>query len=417
MFWRLLVIMNREAISVSDLNKYIKNIFEFDSVLKNVLIKGEISNFKYHSSGHMYFTLKDADAKIKCIMFRTYNMGLKFMPEDGMKVVIGGSISVYERDGQYQLYCNKMDPDGIGSLFLAFEQLKEKLQAEGLFDENIKKPIPFFSGRIGVATSETGAVIRDIINVSTNRYKNVNILLYPVKVQGDGAAESIIAAIEYFNSRNDIDVVIIGRGGGSIEELWAFNNENLARKIRSSRIPIVSAVGHESDFTIADFVADLRASTPSHAAELCVPSYDSIKYKLSTIENSILFNFKSSIKNRRHSVNSKSSIVERFSPMNIITQKFQYIDNLQNRIIYMINKGITANRNDFLILASKIDGLSPIKILSRGYGFVEKSNKVMNSIKNLKTDDKIRIHLHDGYADCKIENTLEGELWQLKKEN
>jgi exodeoxyribonuclease VII large subunit len=409
--------MNKEAISVSELNKYIKNLFEFDFMLKSVFIKGEISNFKYHSSGHMYFTLKDAESKIKCIMFRTYNANLKFMPEDGMKVVLGGNISVYERDGQYQLYCNKMDIDGVGSLFLAFEQLKEKLQREGLFDEGIKKPIPFFSRRIGVATSLTGAVIRDIINVSTSRYKNVNILLYPVKVQGEGSAESIISAIEYFNLRDDIDVIIIGRGGGSIEELWAFNNEALARKIRESSIPIISAVGHESDFTIADFVADLRASTPSHAAELCVPSYDSIKYKLSTIENSIFFNFISNIKNKRYIINSKCSIVERFSPINIISQKFQYIDNLQNRIIYSINKDVIAKRNSFLMVASKIDGLSPIKILSRGYGYVEKSNKVINSVKDLKVNDRMRVHMHDGYADCKIESTLEGELWQLKKEN
>jgi exodeoxyribonuclease VII large subunit len=409
--------MNKEAVSVSDLNRHIKNLIEYDEGLKNIFVKGEISNFKFHSSGHMYFTLKDETSKIRCIMFRTYNSVLKFRPEDGMQVIIRGSISIYERDGQYQLYCNAMEPDGVGSLYLAFEQLKEKLQYEGLFDENIKKEIPFFSRRIGVATSETGAVIRDIINVSTNRYKNVNILLYPVKVQGDGAAESIISAIEYFNTREDIDVIIIGRGGGSIEELWAFNNEKLARAIRKSNIPIVSAVGHESDFTIADFVADLRASTPSHAAELCVPAYSMIKYRINSIENSIILNIKNNIKNKKHEVNSKGSIVERFSPINIISQRFQYIDNLQNKIIFSIKEDVSIFRNDFLVLASKIDALSPLKILSRGYGYIEKSNNVINSVKNLNIDDKIRINLHDGYADCKIENKMEGELWQLKKES
>jgi exodeoxyribonuclease VII large subunit len=272
--------MISKTITVSELNKHIKDIIEGDINLKNVYVNGEISNFKFHSSGHMYFTLKDEYSKIKCIMFKSSNMLLKFIPEDGMNVIVKGNISIYERDGQYQLYCSKMEPDGIGSLYLAYEQLKIKLQNEGLFDSDKKKSLPFYPEKIGVATSSTGSVIRDIINVGANRFKNVNIVLYPVKVQGDGASGSIIAAIEYFNSRLDIDIIIIGRGGGSIEELWAFNEENLARAIVKSKIPVISAVGHETDFTISDFAADIRASTPSHAAEICVPSYNDLKYRI-----------------------------------------------------------------------------------------------------------------------------------------
>lgn len=405
------------SISVTELNKYIKGIIESDNLLKNIFVKGEISNFKFHSSGHMYFTLKDEESKIKCIMFKTQNSSLKFMPEEGMNVIIRGNVSLYERDGQYQLYCNKMEPDGIGSLYLAFEQLKNKLQIEGLFDEGAKKQIPFFSERIGVATSQTGAVIRDIINVATNRFKNVDILLYPVKVQGEGAAQSIIAAIEYFNTRADIGVIIIGRGGGSIEELWAFNDENLARTIFKSRLPIISAVGHESDFTIADFVADLRASTPSQGAELCVPSYDEMKYKIKITKNNMIISINNEIQNQKYIVESKTNAIERYSPINLISQKNQYIDNLQSRITYIIKKDLSENRNNFLMLINKIDGLSPIKVLSRGYGYIESNNKVISNIKALKREDNIRLHMHNGYADCKIENIVEGELWQLKKEN
>lgn len=408
--------MNREVVSVSTLNNYIKNVIECDTELKNIFVKGEISNFKFHSSGHMYFTLKDEGSKIKCIMFRTYNSQLKFIPEDGMNVIIRGSISIYERDGQYQLYCNKMEPDGIGSLYLAFEQLKDKLSREGLFDEELKQSIPFFSRKIGVATSPTGAVIRDIINVATNRYKNINILLYPVKVQGEDAPDNIISAIEYFNTRKDIDVIIIGRGGGSIEELWAFNDEKLARVIRASKIPIVSAVGHESDFTIADFVADLRASTPSHAAEMCVQSYMETKYKINSIESNIIVNLKNSIKNKRHIIENRNNTIERYSPINIISERLQYVDNLSSRITYIMKNELSENRNKFLMFVNRIDDMSPLKILSRGYGYVEKSEKVVNSVKFLKIDDNIRVHMQDGYVDCNINNILEGERWQLKKE-
>jgi exodeoxyribonuclease VII large subunit len=403
--------MNRQAISVSELNKYIKGLMESDYGLKNIFVKGEISNFKLHSSGHMYFTLKDEGSKIKCIMFKFNNAGLKFMPEEGMNVIVFGNISIYERDGQYQLYCSKMEPDGVGGLYLAYEQLKEKLQRQGLFDQAIKKPIPIFPRRIGIATSQTGSVIRDIINVATKRYNKVNLLLYPVKVQGDGAAESIIEAIEYFNTRDDIDVIIIGRGGGSIEELWAFNIEELAYAIRKSKIPVVSAVGHETDFTIADFVADLRASTPSHAAELCVPNYDELKFRITQLGKNLVGSTQDNIKNKRNTIENKVRIVERYSPLNIIAQQIQYIDNLQNKIIYSINNQLTAKKNSFVMLANRIDDLSPIKVIKRGYGYVEKNEQVIETIKKINVGDTIKLHMHDGSAKCRIEEIEEVELW------
>jgi exodeoxyribonuclease VII large subunit len=407
--------MISKTITVSELNKHIKDIIEGDITLKNVYVNGEISNFKLHSSGHMYFTLKDEYSKIKCIMFKNSNTYLKFIPEEGMKVIVKGNISIYERDGQYQLYCNKMEPDGIGSLYLAYEQLKSRLEREGLFDKEKKKSLPFYPEKIGVATSSTGSVIRDIINVSINRFKHVNIVLFPVKVQGEGAADSIISAIEYFNSRRDIDIIIIGRGGGSIEELWAFNEESLARSIAKSNIPIVSAVGHETDFTISDFVCDIRASTPSHAAEICVPSYNDLKYRINVNIDNLEMEIKSTIINSRHIIQGKSSIIERYSPINLVKQKLQYIDYLQNKIITLMKNGISTNRNKFIMHLNRIDDLSPVKVLTRGYGYIESEGMVISNIKGLRINQKVRLHMHDGYADCNINNIMEGELWALRK--
>lgn len=407
--------MSKEPLSISELTLYIKDIIEEDALLQSVYVRGEISNFKRHSSGHMYFTLKDDAAKIKCVMFRGYNQFLKFLPEEGMKVLVQGEVSLYERDGQYQLYCHRMEPDGIGSLYLAFEQLKEKLSAMGLFDENRKKPIPLFPERIGVATSQTGAVIRDIINVSLRRFKGVNILLYPVKVQGDGAAKSIIEAIDCFNKRNDIDVIIIGRGGGSIEELWAFNDEELAHAISESRIPIISAVGHETDFTIADFVADLRASTPSHAAEMAVPSYTDLKYKIGALAGSLAGEIKGNIEGLRYNLGGLMKNIEYFSPQNRVMQNIQYVDMLQSRILNVINNKFVESRNSYLSTIGKIDALSPVKTLARGYAYVEKEGHVVNSVKYIESKDRIKLHMQDGIAYCEVIDKMEGDLWQLEK--
>lgn len=407
--------MNKQPVSVSQLTTYLKELIENDSMLSRVNVRGEISNFKYHSSGHMYFTLKDENAKIKCVMFRGYNCFLKFMPEDGMNVIIEGDISIYEKDGQYQLYCSRMEPDGVGGLYLAFEQLKERLQAEGLFDEKRKLPIPLFSRRIGVATSPTGAVIRDIINVASKRFYRSDILLYPVKVQGDGAALSIVEAIKYFNKTGDVDVIIIGRGGGSIEELWPFNEEILARAISQSKIPVISAVGHETDFTIADFVADARASTPTHAAEMAVPSYEDLVYKLESIKETILSRFKSNIIQKGYYINSIVEKIKRNSPENRIIQYIQFIDGIQSKITLITQNRISAYENRFSVLLGKLDTLSPVKTLNRGYSIVTKEEKVIGSVRLLQKEDRVKVYMQDGNLDCKVVEISEGSLWKIEK--
>ncbi|MCX7903963.1 MAG: exodeoxyribonuclease VII large subunit [Caloramator sp.] len=424
--------MDNLIFSVGQLTKYIKEMFDYDEVLNDVIVKGEISNFKLHSSGHMYFTLKDNEAKIKCVMFKGYGSKLKFMPEDGMSIIAYGSVTVYERDGQYQLYCTKLEPDGYGSLYLAFEQLKEKLFKEGLFDEKNKKRLPVFPRRIGVVTSSTGAVIRDIINVSTNRFYGINILLYPAKVQGDGAAESIVEGIKYFNSRDDIDVIIIGRGGGSIEELWAFNEEIVARAIFESRIPIISAVGHETDYTIADFVADVRASTPSHAAEMAVPRFDELKFKINSFKEALYRSLKNRIKGNQMLIETLNQKLLNYSPNNWIAQNLQYIDNLHNKIVNILirkineekrklelertkilnigNNLLTKRRGEFSVLVGKMDALSPLKVLTRGYAFVEKDDNIVKSIKEIEIGDKLVLHLNDGKVNCDVLEKMEVNL-------
>ncbi len=409
--------MNRQPLTVTNLNLYIKALMESDEVLNNIIVKGEISNFKHHSSGHMYFTLKDENSKIRCIMFRGSNLFLKFVPEDGMNVVIEGHVSLYERDGQYQLYCSRMEPDGLGSLYLAYEQLKERLQREGLFGNEFKKPIPEFPKKIGVATSPTGAVIRDIINVSTNRFPGINILLYPVKVQGEGASRSIVSGIEYFNSRNDIDVIIVGRGGGSIEELWAFNEEDVARAIFKSRIPVISAVGHETDFTIADFVADARASTPSHAAEIAVPSYNDITYKIDKLRQMLITHTSNGIYQKSFSVRNYLQHMKANSPKNRINQYMQYLDNLQNKLGHNIKISVSTGRTSVSVCSGKLDSLSPLKVLARGYTYVEKNNIVVRSVSDIKRDELIRMHMNDGMVDCKVIDIMEGQRWQQEKKN
>lgn len=404
--------MMNNAVTITELNQYIKLILENDTMLKHVYVRGEISNFTHHSSGHMYFTLKDRNSKIKCIMFKSYNSLLKFDPEEGMNVLIRGNVSLYERDGQYQLYCSKMEPDGIGGLYLAYEQLKKRLEEEGLFLETHKKRIPEYPHKIGVATSPTGAVIQDIINVASGRHRGVDILLYPVKVQGDGASDELIKAVEYFNSREDIDVIIIGRGGGSIEELWAFNNEALARVIYDSRIPVVSAVGHETDFTIADFVSDLRASTPSHAAELCSPSDRALKFRLQTNQDRMNQSVISMIADSRHQISVFASDIDKNSPQNRLQNQFQYIDHLSGMLNYEMDASMERTKSLLILGMSKLEQLNPLRILMRGYAFVEKDSKVVSSVNMLSSKDKILLRMKDGHAECEVINIKENEIWQ-----
>ncbi len=399
--------MEREPVSVSQLNAYIKDILDNDINLSYIPVRGEVSNLKMHSSGHIYFTLKDESAKIRCVMFKSYALLLKFRPEDGMNVIIQGSVSVYERDGQYQFYCVKMDSDGIGNLYIAYEQLKKKLEEEGLFKQERKKPLPLFPRRIGVATSKTGAVIRDIINVSMNRFKGSDILLYPVSVQGEGAAETICKAIEYFNTRDDIDVIIIGRGGGSIEELWAFNEEKLARSIYASKIPIISAVGHETDFTISDFTADVRASTPSHAAELAVPSMASLEDRIDNLEDTLRFILKARIGELGGVITRLRASLESNSPGRMVMQNMQYIDSLQGKLEYIMKGYILRNTKRFEIAVNALDAFNPANVLKRGYGYVKKDGRIARKTGELATGDSVQVFLQDGHLICTINNILE----------
>ena len=410
--------MYDKPITVSQLNAYIKNLFLCDDLLQNVMVRGEVSNFIHHSSGHMYFTLKDKDSKIRCVMFRSNNRYLKFNIENGMNVIISGNVSSYERDGQYQLYCNSIEPDGVGSLYLKFEQLKEKLSVQGYFDKGHKKKLPLLPKRIGVVTSPTGAVIRDIINVSTRRFYNINIILYPSKVQGEDAAKSIAEGINYFNNVDlGVDVIIVGRGGGSIEELWPFNEEIVADAVYESKIPIVSAVGHETDFTICDFTADVRASTPSQAAEIVVPVYEDLKEKIYDYKISIINNLQNNIDNIKKLLMHLEKTIKLLSPQNKIREYIQYIDNIDNKIIYLNKNKIKSYRNELMNYINKIDNANPAKILSRGYSAVYKDEDIIHSIHDLSKNDKVNVLLKDGSFNCLILDVMEGRVCQEEKRN
>ena len=394
--------MEYHLISVTELNSYIKEKFQEDEYLNNVLVKGEISNFKHHYTGHLYFTLKDENSLIKCVMFKTYTSHLDFEPKDGTKVTILGTVSVFERDGVYQIYAKAIRQEGIGDLHAEFEKLKAKLEAQGLFSKEHKKNIPFMPKCIGVLTSNTGAVIRDIINVSTRRNPNVYIKLFPVPVQGSEAAEKIANAIKIMNEEKLADVLILARGGGSLEDLWPFNEEIVAHAIYDSKIPIISAVGHETDFTISDFVADLRAPTPSAAAELAVPDIKELELKLKTYEsrlqNSLLK--KLEIMKLRY---EKCMTRRVFSdPFQKINENYMLIDKQAKRLENSINI-IVKNKKTYMIeWISKLDTLSPLKTLTRGYIIATTNNKVIKSVKEIKTNDVIDLKFIDGQKQAKV---------------
>ncbi len=396
--------MNYEemAVSVSDLNKYIKEKVDQDEYLNNVLVKGEISNFKHHYTGHMYFTLKDDKSLIKCIMFKTYTASLNFMPKDGMQVIVLGTISVFERDGVYQIYCKAMQSNGVGDLHREYEELKKKLEQEGLFDEEHKKAIPMFPKTIGVLTSQTGSVIRDIINVSTRRNPNVHIKLLPVPVQGEGAGDKIADAIYLMNQENLADVLIVARGGGSLEDLWPFNEEVVARAIYYSKIPIISAVGHETDFSISDFVSDLRAPTPSAAAELAVPDVQELKIKLDNYEKRFRISLKRKIEfmKLRYEKVMKSKAFS--DPLVKINENFIKIDQYVKMLQDSIYKKITNSKNLAINLINKLDAMSPLKTLTRGYCISEKNGSIVKSSKSLTKDDEITLIYEDGKKNARI---------------
>ena len=394
--------MDIKPITVEELNKYIKQKIDEDEFLNNVYVKGEISNFKLHYTGHMYFTLKDEKSLIKCIMFKGYTSQLTFMPKDGMKVVILGSVSVFERDGVYQIYCKAMKQEGIGNLYEEYQKLKAKLEKEGLFDISHKKKIPLFPQIIGVLTSSTGAVIRDIINVSTRRNPNVHIRLLPVPVQGPGAAEQIALGIKKMNEGKLADVLIIGRGGGSLEDLWPFNEEIVARAIYESELPVISAVGHETDFTIADFVSDLRAPTPSAAAELAVPNVQDLKYTIQTYQN----RYKNSLKRKVQfmQLRYEKCMAKRVfkEPLQKINEKAIILDilikSIQNNVTNRLNK----SKADSMKLIARLDALSPLKTLTRGYSIVEKEGKVVSKINDININDVINVKFFDGNLKAKV---------------
>ena len=394
--------MKYNAVTVTQLNKYLKDRFDEDENLNAILVKGEISNFKNHYTGHLYFTLKDETSLIKCIMFKSYAEKLQFKPKDGMKVMVFGTVSVFERDGVYQIYCKSMMEDGMGDLHEKFEQLKAKLEAEGLFDEKHKKSIPIFPKVIGVLTSQTGAVIRDIINVSSRRNPNVYIRLLPVPVQGPGASEQIAEKIKIMNEKKLADVIIVGRGGGSLEDLWPFNEETVARAIYNSEIPIISAVGHETDFTIADFVADLRAPTPSAAAELAVPDIFELKQKIQNYQNRYRIALKKKLevmKLRLEKVMKSRAFTD---PKRKIIDNSILLDNLVKRLEKTIKDLQNSKTNKYNELIAKLDTLSPLKTLIRGYSLTEKDGQIVKSVKQINKGDLISIRFTDGKKEAEI---------------
>ena len=394
--------MTYNPISVTDLNKYIKDKIAGDEMLNNVLVKGEISNYKHHYTGHLYFTLKDENSLIKCIMFKGYAANLKFEPRDGMKVMVFGTVSVFERDGVYQIYCKAMQEDGMGSLYKAYEEMKARLAKEGLFDQSHKKKIPLMPKCIGVLSSNTGAVIRDIINVSTRRNPNVYIKLLPVPVQGEGAAEKIAHAIKLMNEQKLADVIIIARGGGSLEDLWPFNEEIVARAIYDSDLPIISAVGHETDFTIADFVADLRAPTPSAAAELAVPNISDIVLKLESYNNRYKLALKKKVEfmKLRYEKCMNSRVFK--EPTQKINEKYMLIDMKVKSMQNSISKIYNEKKTNMVKHIAKLDALSPLKTLTRGYSIAEFNGHVIKSVSQVKKDDEINLRLSDGSINARV---------------
>lgn len=393
------------VITVTQLNTYIKSILDENTHLKNIYIKGEISNFKhYYKSGHMYLTLKDNNCQLKAVMFSSYASRLKFKPEDGMSVICRGKISVYEKDGVYQLYIEDMQPDGIGSLSIAFEQLKEKLEKEGLFDASRKKPIPKYPKKIGIATSNMGAAIEDIKNITKRRYPIAELVIAPTIVQGDSAPEDIVKSIQLLDSIDDIDVIIVGRGGGSLEDLWAFNTEMVARAVFECQKPVISAVGHETDFTICDFTADLRAETPSAAAEKAVPDINELLKFTENAESRMLYSISKRLEYEAQRLDSLSneSILANYN--DFFDNKNDVLVSLKKELSDAFENKLSRCKYDLGILSGKLDALSPLSVLARGYAAVKtKDNKIIKSKEDIKVNDKINIKFIDGSAVCTVD--------------
>lgn len=394
--------MARKVYTVNQLNKYLRQRFEEDIILQDIMIKGEISNFKVHSSGHCYFTLKDNLSGIKCVAFRANAMRFRFAPQNGMKVIATGYVSVYERDGNYQLYVQMLTPEGIGELALALEQLKEKLNEEGLFEVQYKQELPFYARKIGVVTSRTGAVIRDICHVAKRRNPQVEILLYSVLVQGENASQEIIQGIEFFNKKCPVDIIIVGRGGGSLEDLWAFNEENVIRAIFASKIPIISAVGHETDYTLADLVSDVRAATPSQAAELAVVERDSLINYVESLERELQQKTLTRLINKRNQLELilKNSVLS--NPERLLQVKQQRLDLLTERLQKCVQDKYQKKIHQLDILNEKMRVLNPLNTLNRGFSLLSQNDKYIKSIKQIDKNKDLNIQLSDGVVQARV---------------
>ena len=403
--------MSQQILSITQINEYIRTMMDGDRLLCGVAVRGEISNYKVYPSGHHYFTLKDDGAALKCVMFRGNAVKLRFRPDNGMQVVAMGKISVYPRDGAYQLYCTGLILDGVGDLYAAFEQLKTKLAAEGLFDPAHKKAIPQYPRTIGIVTSSAGAAVHDMLRILNKRFPLVKVRLLPVRVQGAEAPDEIASAISYANHHKLADLLIVGRGGGSIEDLWAFNDERVAYAIYRSEIPVISAVGHEPDVTISDFVADLRAATPSNAAELAVPDHDALRQVLDSMSTAMITALQRQLKASQQRLKMLSESPALQSPQGYLEQRKKSVDLLKSRLIAALSTVFNHQNQRYLTLAAKLDALSPLKVLTRGYAMVQNSNEeVVRSVNKTAIGDSIEITLCDGTLSATVTQIKENAL-------
>lgn len=403
------IFVKQNIYTVAQINSYIKNMFTQDYMLRYVLVKGEVSNCKYHSSGHIYFTLKDAKGVIACVMFAGNRTGLSFRMEEGQMVVVGGTIDVYERDGKYQLYAKQVTLDGAGVLYEKFDRMKRKLEEMGMFAPEYKQPIPRYIRTLGVVTAPTGAAVRDIINIATRRNPYIQIILYPAIVQGDQAVASIINGIHALEQLG-VDVMIVGRGGGSIEDLWAFNEEAVAQAVFDCQVPVISAVGHETDTTITDFVADLRAPTPSAAAELAVYDFVQLMDRLAAYGNALNHAMQMQLRRQQNRLENQKVRLKYLSPMSQIQQKRTYCMDLEGRLTGLMNNALTQQRHRMALYAEKLNGLSPLEKLSQGYAYVEDANhRVINDVNNVRPEDMVRIYVKNGTIQAEVKEINRGK--------
>lgn len=402
--------MAQTILSITQLNEYIRGRMDADPMLAQVAVRGEISNYKLYPSGHHYFTLKDEASALKCVMFKGNALRLRFRPENGMKIIAVGRVSVFPRDGAYQLYCTALAMDGVGDLYAAFEQLKKKLAAQGLFDQAHKKPLPRYPGTIGIVTSSAGAAVHDMLRILRKRYPLSRVRLLPVRVQGAEAPGEIAAAIAYANRYKLADLLIVGRGGGSIEDLWAFNDERVAYAIYESEIPVISAVGHEPDVTISDFVADLRAATPSNAAELAVPDQDALRQSMDAMSAAMAASLNRQLRAARQHLDALSQSPALRSPTGYLEQRGKNLELLKNRLVAAQNGNLTRLNHRYIAAVSKLDAMSPLKVLTRGYSMAQtERGEVLRSVRQVELGQRIRVSLSDGSLSATVMGKKENE--------